>query len=514
MNLLCSSRLGLAAAMFGVALSATATAQIGTPPTLTLPYVHDTGFVRNDGAVRDVIISFTVRQPRADWMRLYFDQISLGGDLPSGNQAILRITSHADGAIQELNATHVRQWENSSAYFNGDAIQVEVVAYPGTGARLVTRALDLSMSLEDPGTICGPNDNRELSSDPRAARLLPIGCSGWMIDDCGHCLLTAGHCQGNISVVQFNVPLSDNNGSINHPPPSDQYSKDNSSLQGNGGQGVGNDWAYFGTFPNTNTGLTAFEAQGSSYILMNPPPVGKAKIRITGYGVDSGNRNQVQQTEWGPLVNSAGSTLGYRTDTTGGNSGSPVIWKQTDFAVGIHTHGGCTNGGGNNWGTGINHSGLQNALANPQGVCSGGAVAQTIFADGFESGDFAAGGWTTQDAKAKVTAFAANAGSFGARLKKDTWMEKAISTVGFTEIELNLSYKSKNYEGADELVIEYWNGATWITLHSDNSGPWYNRNFGLGSDAENNANLRLRMRTNALEAKERSDIDNVELTGK
>lgn len=36
----------------------------------------------------------------------------------------------------------------------------------------------------------------------------------------------------------------------------------------------------------------------------------------------------------------------------------------------MHTHGGCTNTGGNNSGTAINNSGLQNALNNPLGICA------------------------------------------------------------------------------------------------------------------------------------------------
>jgi len=496
-------------------LTGAAFAQTGAPPTITLTHHHDTGWVRNDGAERDVIISFTVREPQAEWMRLYFDTVELGGDLPSGNQAILRVTSHEDGAIQEMNITQVRQWDRSTAYFNGDAVQVDVLAYPGTGARIRTRALDMGLIPADPGSICGSTDDRVFSEDVRVARLLPIGCTGWMIDDCNHCLLTAGHCQGNISVVQFNVPPSNANGSLNHPPPSDQYSKDNTSLQGNGGNGVGSDWAYFGTFPNSNTGLTAFEAQGSSFVLAMPPAsVNKVKIRITGHGTDSGSANQAQQTEFGPMVTSTGTTVGYRTDTTGGNSGSPVIEKKRDHAIGIHTHGGCSSTGGNNWGTGVNHNGIQNALASPQGVCTGGPPCQTLFADGFESGGFGAGGWVTQNARAKVTHRAALDSSFGARLKKDTWMEKTISTAGFDDIELNLSHRSKNYEGADELVIEYFNGTTWQTVHATNETQWHNRNYKIGADGANNASFRIRIRTTALEAKERADIDNVELTGR
>ena len=515
MTSLSTLRGGLVAAALALVPASLASAQIGTPPTLTVPRNFDTGWVRNDGAELDVIISFEVYEPQASWLRVYFDEVELGGDLPSGNQAILRITSHRDGAIQELDITHVRQWEKSSAYFNGDKVQVEVVAHPGTGARLNLRAIEMGLVPTDPASQCGGQDNRELSSDPRVARLLPIGCTGWMIDDCQHCFLTAGHCQGNISVIQFNVPLSSNGGSLNHPGPEDQYSKDNSSLQGNGGQGVGDDWAYFGTFPNSNTGLTAYEAQGWSFVLETPPasPTGK-KIRITGHGTDSGNRNQVQQTEFGPMAVSNGTHLGYRTDTTGGNSGSPVIHKQRDHAIGIHTHGGCTDTGGYNSGTGVNHAGLQAALSNPQGICDDGDPCVTIFADGFESGDFVSGGWAKDVNGAKVTDLAALGSNFGCRLKKDTWIEKSISTVGFTDVELNLAHRSNNYEAGEELILEYWNGASWTTLHATDEPQWHNRNYKVGDDGYNNASFKLRIRTTAMDPQERSDVDHIEITGR
>ena len=283
--------------------------------------------------------------------------------------------------------THVRQWQRSSAYFNGDTVEVEVLAYPGTGARVVTRALDLGQVPADTETICGPADNRELSFDPRSARLLPIGCTGWIIDDCGNCFLTAGHCSSGTNVAQFNVPFSSPGGSLNHPGPEDQYAVDPISVQSNGGAGTGNDWAYFGTFPNSVTGLTAFQTQGAAFGLGNAPTPGPGStIRITGYGVDStpnSTFNQIQQTNSGPLVTNSGNLVQYQVDTTGGNSGSPVIWEEQGTAVGIHTHGGCsTSGSGMNSGTHIIHPGLQAALATPKGVCRvGGGAMGGVFAD-------------------------------------------------------------------------------------------------------------------------------------
>jgi hypothetical protein len=96
-------------------------------------------------------------------------------------------------------------------------------------------------------------------------------------------------------------------------------------------------------------------------------------MRITGYGVVSSpvspTWEQVQKTHVGPYVAFAGSALEYQTDTTGGNSGSPVFYDNTGTSIGIHTNGGCTGTGGNNSGTGGNNTALQGALSNPAGVC-------------------------------------------------------------------------------------------------------------------------------------------------
>lgn len=369
-----SLRLILLLALTG-GLASPSLAQVQAPPFASLAYEFDSGPVANEGLDPAVVISFPVVVEGAAWMRLHFDEVVLAGDLFAGEGALLRMTALADGAIQEMDMRHLVQWQDSSAYFNGDTVLVEVLAQPGTGAsRVVMRSVDHGLVPSLPESICGSNDDRILSSDPRSARLLPIGCTAWTIDDCAGCLLTAGHCQGGASVVQFNVPLSSGSGSINQPSPDDQYAVDASSLQGNGGGGVGNDWAYFGVFPNSNTGLTPTQAMGPGFALVLPPSPSGNVIRITGYGTDStpSTHNQVQQTHTGPMVTNSGTTVQYATDTTGGNSGSPVIWEQTGQAVGIHTHGGCSSSGGQNSGTGLGHPSLQSALSTPQGVCSAG----------------------------------------------------------------------------------------------------------------------------------------------
>ncbi|HED65378.1 MAG TPA: hypothetical protein ENJ09_07470 [Planctomycetes bacterium] len=333
----------------------------------------DTGVVSNEGAHPETVAALYVFQEGAPWLRLSFDRVLLAGNRARGTGSFLRITSLLDGYQQLLDAKTVEEWGHTSAYFNGDLLLVELIAYPGTGPNRISLD-EVTVGLLPPGvdSICGTGDDRQLSSDPRVARTLPIGCTSFLIDDDCGCFLTAGHCYSLTSVVEFNVPLSSAGGSFNHPPPSDQYSVDPSSMQTNGGLGVGNDWAYFGTFPNSTTGKTASEAQGAVFTFATPPAWNSSlNIRITGHGKDDGVNNQVQQTHVGPwLAYAPGQTvLSYQVDTQGGTSGSPVIQEENGTAIGINTHNGCTSTGGANQGTASTHDGLRAALANPTGVC-------------------------------------------------------------------------------------------------------------------------------------------------
>jgi|GEM_PF-419490 len=365
-------------------LATSVCAQVVPSDHTTHPVDVDSGLVRNTSTspaavgIPQVVWSTVVTIPKASWLRLEYQGVLLAGSDDRGSDgSFLRMTSVKDGGVQTQHLRHVGEWQDTSAYFNGDSVMVELLAHPGTGDnRLVLKTVQAGPSkVGDPDSICGANDDRTLSSDPRVARNQPTGCTSWMINDCNHCFLTAGHCAGTgLQVVQFNVPLSSSTGSLNQPPPSDQYAVDTASLQSNGGQGVGNDWAYFGVFDNSTTGLSPYAAQGSqAFDLVSPPAVSGQNIRITGNGSTSAPVSPtwylVQKTHSGPYFSLTGTAVRYTTDTTGGNSGSPVILDGTNQAIGIHTHGGCTSAGGSNAGTGANHTALQTALASPQGVC-------------------------------------------------------------------------------------------------------------------------------------------------
>src|SRR5690606_20127707 len=73
---------------------------------------------------------------------------------------------------------------------------------------------------------------------------------------------------------------------------------------------------------------------------------------------------------------SSGTTMRYQVDTTGGNSGSPVIDEATGEAVGVHTHGGCTTAGtGSNSGTSLFNTAFWAAVGEPPAGCEQGLTA-------------------------------------------------------------------------------------------------------------------------------------------
>jgi len=227
------------------------------------------------------------------------------------------------------------------------------------------------------GSICGHTDDREPSHHHRAARYMGSGgCSGWLIHDNHHCFLTAGHCGTNSQgsgTMEFHVPLSSSSGSIRHPGPEHQYSVDRDSVQSRN-SGVGADWMYLGTFPNSNTGMTAYEAQRDAYRLTTTAPGRGDFSQIIGYGTTSprNQHSQTQQEHHGEQYSTSGNTARYRVDTTGGNSGSGVE-SAVGTAYAIHTHGGCsTSSTSSNAGTLLSSSQVQDALNSPQGVCRTG----------------------------------------------------------------------------------------------------------------------------------------------
>lgn len=371
-----------------------------------VPYEFFSGFYSGVGAEKQSV-SEDISYPGVPWLRVFFGECHLGA------KSYLVVTSHLDGHQQILNTEMLANWDYTSAYFNGDIVTLELVIAPGDEDIFYTiESLVIGEWAEgDTGSIqiesiCGTTDNRTASTDNRGGRLMPVGCTAWLIANNG--VLTAGHCvdldpdatanscgplvpdgvldMTNTWVVEFNVPASLANGTSVAAAPEDQYPVDTTNAVWNYdgcGQGLGKDWAIFGLSPNATSGTDPHIRFGF-WRVSDANPAASDTIRITGFGVDdqptgtTGGRNaqnQTNQTHTGPYVdqitgNVAGDLiLRYQADSRGGNSGSPIIWTTTnpDFTVGIHTNAGC--GGtdatptGSNQGTSFEVNVLEAAIA-------------------------------------------------------------------------------------------------------------------------------------------------------
>jgi V8-like Glu-specific endopeptidase len=322
-------------------LLATAVLPLATAQDLPAPFRTraadlDSGY--RDNATDHTVTVFrgAIRFDDALWLRLRFAPTNL----PPGSS--LRLVAAADRAEQRLDARSLADWQHGSAYFNGGEVEVELIAGPHTRAnRVAVEAVEVGelQAMNWPETLCNADD-RVLSSDPRAGRQFPGGCTVWLINE--FTVLTAGHCAGPNNQAHFNVPLSTASGQVVVPPPQDQYPYDGPTLRSRN-QGAGADWAVVATVRNSTTGLYAGQAQGAWFELSSPPASATGqKLRVTGYGSVSSpvspTWNQVQKTDAGDMARLSTSIVGGYADVTGGNSGSPMIWEQTGKAIGITTH--------------------------------------------------------------------------------------------------------------------------------------------------------------------------------
>ena len=89
-----------------------------------------------DAAAHVPLFSHVITVDGAPWLRLQFREVELGGPPETGDATYIRVTSLEDGVMQTLDAKALKRWQDSSAYFNGDSVLVELLGYPGAGPRV------------------------------------------------------------------------------------------------------------------------------------------------------------------------------------------------------------------------------------------------------------------------------------------------------------------------------------------------------------------------------------------
>ncbi len=340
-----SLKLAIALIVVGLFASSTLAQQTLDWPVGELQDYHlDSGVQNNPGIRAQTVFFDVVSIQDAAWLRIYFADVHLEAD------SFIRITSLLDQEVQELDANGLAMWDNSTAYFNGNALLVELVAAPGTRKnRFVIDQVAMETTVAQPAGGCGicGADDRVPSDEDWSARLFPAGCTAsiWNTESC---LVSAGHCMGGNMVIQFRVPNSNPNCSTNNPPVADQFPI--TSFMSVAG-GIGNDWAVM-TSGTNNLGQTPFERYGEFRPIASTPPVVGNALAIWGFGVDSQcTRSQTQQTSDGPLTQVFGTYFRYSVDLRGGNSGSGVM--RNGEILGIVTHCPCPN-----WATRVDHAGF------------------------------------------------------------------------------------------------------------------------------------------------------------
>jgi len=350
-------KLSLSSAILGTLVAPSlylATAQLAEEVCeTTFPHHHDSG----DTKFADTVICHA----DAPWIQLDLSRTQLAAES--------KLVLVGDSATQELDASALAA-NGYSAVFDGSCVKLELItpgALRGRGgrggrgskgqfSRMVVSAVKAGVCDHDPSgqSICGDTDDRQYSNDVRAGRI--GGCTGWLISE--DVFIQAGHCGTPSSSAR--IHFINTSGSA---PAEDQYAVDVASYQGING-GVGNDWGAGRLLPNSATGLLPGVAQsakcdgeGCGWYNLGTVPDQTAgnNIRITGYGT-AATDSRYQKTHIGALTTIGSTSLSYVPDTTGGNSGSPVIHEETGDAIGVHTHGGCSATGGSNSGTRIDKS--------------------------------------------------------------------------------------------------------------------------------------------------------------
>lgn len=278
-------------------------------------------------------ITHIVEMPGANALRLFFDDVNLK------EGSYIEVTSLEDGETQKLTPKTLKEWENTTAYFNGDKVKVSMhlSGSKSQNSLSIHKILAEESVAAKPKhkSLCG-KDDRWLDNDNKIGRIAYLNGSregtGWIAPS-GK-IVTAGHVVSSADLIEFVVPSSRQNGTVVHSKVQDQFKvRRNTIVKGS------KDWGVFQVSNNSNTGKSPKDTYGAFRLSRKTSNI--PSIKIIGYGVDDKDRNKVSQAHVGNFTgyNSGAKQLRYDVDTKGGNSGSPVLNNNTYEVLGVHTHG-------------------------------------------------------------------------------------------------------------------------------------------------------------------------------
>ncbi len=353
-----------------------------------------------------------VSHPNATAVRLYFDDIQLG------EQSYLLLEG-SNGAQQTLDAEAMRHWRNSSAYFNGGRVKVSIyqaageppVAFHLKEVRISERQHHRSSANQQTHsypttvknarsqsahkTVIQPGATRAVAERPYTAAVgrFTNGSdsygTGWIAPN-GAIVTSQSMAKRVIArgydIIEFNIPASNEDGSVNHPRPEDQYPATASfnyldnTMQAYmvfkqthfmGTRTIG--WAVVEALPNS-TGLRPGQRQQQSFRIATNPgsftleamedvkadllhygdypedTIHRANYRVLRSTITSlrSPRQFIVKSENSPTYYSGTNDLKresllvyemmdeQRVAPSGSASGAPIMYHQSNVAIGVH----------------------------------------------------------------------------------------------------------------------------------------------------------------------------------
>ncbi len=115
-----------------------------------------------------------------------------------------------------------------------------------------------------------------------------------------------------------------------------------------------------------------------------------------------------------------------------------------------------------------------------------------LFADGFETENFTAGGWETKNPF--IDRNEASRGYISAVLKGRSSLTKVFATRPFKNIRLRFDYKTENLNTGDSLALEWYDGSSWQALQKLEPSPgWKKITASFPAEADDNYDFSFRL---------------------